>query len=98
MQNADARAAMIGGTRQMIAEDSFSALVALLINCKAVPRNVMAETLQNLSDQLIAKARGQLETEWALYPAEIFDRARSLTAKAAELRTEPLGTVEAPGQ
>jgi hypothetical protein len=86
MQNAGARAAMIGGTRQMIAEDSFAALVALLIDCKAVPRNVMAETLQRLSDQLIAKARGQLETEWAIYPAEAFDRARDLTAQAARLR------------
>jgi hypothetical protein len=86
----DARLAAIGGTRQMIANDQFSVLVALLIDCGAVPRNVMAATLDQLSDRLIAKARGDLETEWAVYPAEAFDRARDLSAQAARLRRAEL--------
>lgn len=83
-----ARQAAIGGTRQMIHEDEFSVLVALLVDCGAVPRNVMAQTLRGLSDLMIAKARGQMESDFQIYPSEIFDRARSLGAMAAAFRTD----------
>jgi hypothetical protein len=84
--NFEARLAAVGGTRQMIHEDSFRVLVALLVDCGAVPRNVMAETLRGLSSQMIAKARGQMESDFQIYPAELFDRARSLEEAAATLR------------
>jgi hypothetical protein len=79
----DARLACIAGTRQMIAEESFGALVALLVDCRAVPKNVMAATLDRLSDHLIAKTR---DSEFEICPAEIFDRARDLSDRAAMLR------------
>jgi hypothetical protein len=60
-------------------------LVALLVDCGAVPRNVMAATLRRMADVQIAKARGLLESNFQIYPAELFDRARSLTAMAADL-------------
>jgi len=82
-----ARTAALGATRQMIAEDSFSALVALLVDTNAVPRNVMAVTIQRLADGLVAKARGEMETDFQVYPAEAFDRARSLMAMASRLRS-----------
>jgi hypothetical protein len=85
--NREARLAALGATRQMIADDQFSALVAALVDCKAVPRNVMSITLQRLADGLIAKARGEMETDTVCYPAEAFDRARTLQAMAAALRT-----------
>jgi hypothetical protein len=77
-----ARAAALAGTRQMIRDDEFSVLVALLVDCGAVPRNVMAATLRRMADVQIAKARGLLESNFQIYPAELFDRARSLTAMA----------------
>lgn len=81
-----ARLAAIGGTRRMIANDEFSVLAALLVDCGAVPNNVMAAALDRLSDHLIAKARGEMESDYAIYPSEIFDRARELTAHATALR------------
>lgn len=82
----EARAAAIGGTRQMIHEDEFRVLVALLVDCGAVPKQVMAIALEGLAGQLIAKAHGKLETEFVIYPAEIFDRARGLSDVAMRLR------------
>lgn len=83
--DAAARTASIGGTRQMMHEDEFAALVAVLVDCKAVPRNVMASALHGLADGLIRKARGELETDWMVYPSEAFDRARSLDQLAAQI-------------
>lgn len=85
--NAAARAAALAGTRQLMLDDTFEALVAALVDCNAVPRAVMAATLERLASKLIAKARGELETEWALYPSEIFERARKLDAMAARFRS-----------
>jgi hypothetical protein len=87
MSELAARQAAIGGTRQMIGDDQFSMLVALLVDCGAVPRNVMAAALRGLATGLVQKARGELETGWSLYPAECFDRARGLDRLAAELET-----------
>lgn len=87
MQNADKTRAAIAGTREMIREDEFGALVAALVDCNAVPKNVMAITLARLADGMIAKARGELETEWAIYPVELFDRAKKLDGLAAALRS-----------
>jgi hypothetical protein len=84
--SSQARMAALGGTRQLIHEDEFCVLVALLVDCGAVPRNVMAGALQGLAGQMIAKARGEMDTDVRVYPAELFDRARSLQATAATLR------------
>lgn len=83
-----ARTAALAGTRQMIHDDEFGALVALLVDCGAVPRNVMAVTLRRIADVQIAKARGLLETDFQVYPAELFDRARNLTAMAADVQRD----------
>lgn len=84
--NSEARRAALGATRQMIADDSFNALVSALVDCKAVPRNVMSSVLEGLADKLIAKARGEMECDAQLYPTEIFQRVRDLSAQAAMLR------------
>lgn len=84
--NASEQRAALSGTREMIREDEFGALVAALVDCNAIPKNVMAITLSRLADGMIAKARGELETEWAIYPAELFDRAQKLDRLAARIR------------
>lgn len=83
----EAKFASIGGTRQMIADDQFALLVAVLVDCGAVPANVMIAGLRGLADQLIRKARGELLTDWQLYPSEVFDRVRDLDRLAARLET-----------
>lgn len=87
MRPIEAKLAAIGGTRAMIREDEFALLTALLVDCGAVPANVMAASLRGLSSQLLRKARGELETSWAMFPAEIFDRVRDLDRLAARLET-----------
>lgn len=91
MSELAARQAAIGGTRQMIADDQFGMLVALLVDCGTIPRNVMASALRGLATGLVQKARGELQTEWSLYPAECFDRARDLDRLAAQLETAAAG-------
>jgi hypothetical protein len=91
MRPIEAKLAAIGGTRAMIAEDSFGLLVALLVDCGAVPANVMSAALRGLANQLARKARGELETSWATYPAEIYDRVRDLDRLAARLETPAAG-------
>lgn len=89
MSPIEAKLAAIGGTRAMIREDEFALLTALLVDCGAVPANVMAASLRGLSSQLLRKARGELETDYALYPLELFDRARELDRLAGCLGSRP---------
>jgi hypothetical protein len=87
-----ARTAALSGTRQMIHEDEFDTLVALLVDCGVVPRTVMTAVLDRLAETMIAKARGEMESDARVYPAELFDRARSLQALAAGFdRASPAG-------
>lgn len=96
--NRDARAAALGATRQMIADDSFAALTALLVTTGAIPAVMMAATLDSLADQLIAKARGEMEADRLLFPTELFDAARSLAARAAAIRSGSASSCAAPGR
>jgi hypothetical protein len=82
----DARQAALAGTRQMMHEDEFEALASVLIGSGAVSKAVMCEALEALIQRLIAKARGQLATEFALYPAEIFERVREIHYLAERLK------------
>lgn len=82
----EARTAALAGTRQMIHADEFAALVGALIEAGAVPRPIMALALDSLADRLIRKARGEMEADFQIFPTEIFDRARELSAHAAMIR------------
>lgn len=78
--------AAVGGTRQMMHDDELAALTNLLIESGAVPKALMIASLETLIQKLILKARGQLETSYALYPCEVFERVRELSAQVASLR------------
>lgn len=84
--NKEARQAALAGTRQMIGDDSFDALVAVLTSANAIPDSLMASTLEKLADAMIAKARGEMEADYMVYPAELLSRARTLGETAAALR------------
>jgi hypothetical protein len=87
LDSTDARIAALSATRQMIAEDQFHTLAAILVDCGAVPRNVMAATLGGLADRWLAKARGELDCEYQIHGAELADRAMELSRRAASLRS-----------
>lgn len=80
------RLAAISGTRQMIAEASFDALVELLIEAGAVPTHMAADALHCLAQRLEREASGETDTDWMVVPAECLERAQSLTAQADALR------------
>lgn len=80
----------------MIADDSFDALVAVLTSANAVPASLMASALERLADDLIAKARGEMEADFLIYPAELLERARALGEAAATLRSRKDGRAGAP--
>lgn len=81
----EARQAAIGGTRHMIHEDEFSALVALLVDCGAVPRNVMAGTLRRLAEMHSAKARLEQSCGYLIHSGELFARAQLLREYSSRL-------------
>ena len=71
----------------MLNEDSFDALVSVLTTANAIPASLMASTLEKLADAMIAKARGEMESDWKVYPAELLSRAKALGEAAATLRS-----------
>lgn len=87
----EARRASLEGTRQMIAVDSFDALVGALVDCRATPHDTMATVLEGLADRIIGKARGEIETDRILYPRECVDRAVDLVGMANRLRGASCG-------
>lgn len=85
----EARLAALAGTRQLIADETLNALAGFLVARNVCSGDEAADLLIGLSQRLIEIARGRLQTEFALYPAELFDRAASLMATAATLRSVP---------
>jgi hypothetical protein len=70
----------------MIANTQFTALVSTLVDCNAVPRDVMAGLLDRLSGELTAKAGGRASSDCVIYPSEAMERARELAHQAQALR------------
>lgn len=75
MKAEDARVAVI--------DDTTDVLIAALIECNLIPRSVMGVVLQGLADAMIRKAKAEMTEDARVYPAELFDRARSLSQMAA---------------
>lgn len=89
MTATEARLAAISGTRQMIAEASFDALVELLIEVGAVPTLMAADALHRLAQRLEREASVETGSDWIVHPAECIERSQSLTVQAAALRVRP---------
>ncbi|KGT73682.1 hypothetical protein ABIF65_003753 [Bradyrhizobium japonicum] len=83
-----ARAAL-AGTRMLIAEESFDAIVQMLIDSGLVPRGCAAVMLDRLSEKLLMHASGRTDTHWAIRAPELLDQAGRLSAKASALRATP---------
>lgn len=81
---AQARTAAIAGTRELVREETLTALVALLIASGAVPAERASAMLMSLSDRLTGHACGH--AEFQVHPAELRMQADRLRQKADELR------------
>lgn len=86
-----ARAAL-AGTRMLIAEESFDAIVQMLIDAGLVPKGCAAVMLDRLSERLMLHASGRTDTHWAIRVPELIDQATRLAMTAAKLRSALLCT------
>ncbi|WP_092114225.1 hypothetical protein [Bradyrhizobium erythrophlei] len=81
-----ARAAL-AGTRMLIAEECFDAMLQMLIDAGLVHRSCAAVMLDRLSERLLLHASGRTETHWAIRTPELIDQATRLSRMAATLKT-----------
>lgn len=78
------RAATLAGTRMLILEECFDALVDALIASGAIPQNAAVVMLDHLAERFMAHSGGDTETNWAIDHDELFDQAVRLKVKAQQ--------------
>jgi hypothetical protein len=78
--------AALAGTRMLIAEECFDALLQMLIDAGAVSKGCAAVMLDRLSAKLMMHASGLTETHWAIRQPELLDQARRFASKAVVMR------------
>lgn len=76
------RAAKLAGTRMLIMEECWDALVDALIASGAIPQNAAIVMLDHLAERFIAHTRGDVESNWAIDEDELFDQAVRLKVRA----------------
>lgn len=81
-----ARQAVLMGTRALIAESRFDALVSLLVASGAVPAESANKMLSDLSATLKGHAADG-HSEWRTHPAELRMEAERLERRAVAIRT-----------
>lgn len=86
MADTDWERAKLAGTRMLIAEESFDALVQMLLDAGVLPKACAAIMLDRLAGKLMAHASGRTDTQWAVREPELIDQATRLATKAAVLR------------
>ncbi|MCK1577856.1 hypothetical protein [Bradyrhizobium sp. 174] len=86
MKHDDWARAALAGTRMLIAEESFDAILQMLIDAGLVPRGCAAVMLDRLSEKLLMHASGRTDTHWAIRAPELLDQAGRLAAKASAMR------------
>lgn len=86
MSDGDRERAELAGTRMLIFEECFDAIVQLLIDAGLVSKGCAAVMLDRLSGKLLLHASGKTETQWAIREPELLDQATRLATKAAVMR------------
>lgn len=81
-RSTEARQAALAGTRMLIMEECWDALVNALIQSGAIPQNAAAVMLDHLAERFIAHSAGDTETNWAIDREELFDQAVRLKVRA----------------
>jgi hypothetical protein len=85
-RDSDQDRADLAGTRMLIAEESFDALLGLMIDAGLVPRGCAAAALDRLVERLMLHASGRSGTHYGIRPPELLDQAGRLSRLAAGLR------------
>jgi hypothetical protein len=85
-----ANRAALAGTRMLILEECFDALVDALIASGAIPVNAATVMLDHLADRFLDHAAGRLESDWQIHAGELQDQASRLR-RAPNFQTEAAG-------
>lgn len=80
--NREARQAALAGTRMLILENIFDALIETLVASGAIPQNAASVLLESLAERFIAHSEKSLPTEWEIDPAELRDHASRLRRRS----------------
>jgi hypothetical protein len=80
----EARRAAIAGTRALVHEETFTALVALLVGADVIPAERASGLMLGLATKLEGHAAGH--PEWQVHPPELRMQADRLRRKAGEMR------------
>lgn len=86
LTDSDKERADLAGTRMLIAEECFDAMLQMLIDVGAVPRSFAAVMLDRLAERLLLHASGRTDTQWAIRAPELLDQATRLSTIAAGMR------------
>lgn len=79
----EVRRAALVGTRALVAEERFDALLAMLVATNVLSEEQVRAMARRLSERLTAHANGELESEWQVHPGELRIEAARLAARAA---------------
>lgn len=79
----EARGAALAGSRMLILEECFDALVDALIASGAIPQNAASVMLEHLAERFIAHSCGSIQCEWQVDPSELRDQAARLRTRSA---------------
>lgn len=84
--DSDRDRAELAGTRALVAEECFDALLQMLIDAGLMPKGCAAVMLDRLSAKLLMHASGRTETQWSIRAPELIDQATRLATKSAVLK------------
>jgi hypothetical protein len=84
------RSAALAGTRMLILEETFDALVDALIASGAIPHNAAAVMLDHLAERFIAHSAGKTNCEWEIDRNELLDQAARLRVQSAIRKRLPV--------
>lgn len=84
--NREARAAAIAGSRMLVMEECFDALVDALVASGAIPQNAASVMLEHLAERFIEHSAGRTSTDWLIDRNELRDQAGRLRIQAASRR------------
>lgn len=79
-----ARTAAIAGTRELVREETLSALLALLVSAEVIPAERASGLMSDLATKIEGHAGGH--PTFQVHPAELRLQADRLRQKAGELR------------
>lgn len=82
----DARRASLAGTRMLIVEECFDAIVDLLVASKAVSAREAGVMLGSLASRLTDHAEGKTDTDYVVHRKEMDEQVQRLKARAMAVR------------